>query len=273
MLNVRGLAVLFLLALTGCSVPVAESCEEMSGRQPLDEHNRPEHWGGSRVLRQTTFGENQRVTVVQKPPYRMQVRGPDGHPHWVLCVPQAQSALLVFSQTFDPGTANTVFRFVLSVGAGGQRSEVKIDALNTQQIAVAGENLSVDIMCEKLNPAGLFVPPTVDLTASVTFADGNVSSGEATYTQGFSVGAAGTQVLPIPAMATGFRMLGPGTGATSPFTANVTVSVNGAFAVTMQGNTLSNKDGFIPLSGIAQSLQIDSAVANIQGLIQWGLDL
>lgn len=276
MLNVRGLAVLFFLALTGCSMPVAESCEEMSGRQPLDQHNIPEHWGGSRVIPNTkSWGQNERITVISKPPYRATI---NGRPHY--CVPQSQSALMLarIAQNPNDNATNWAIRWVLSIGAGGSRADVKIDALNTQQVSVAGEDLRADLLCEQLIPDSSIAweQPVIGVDASATFADGNVTSGQATYTQKFSIAAAGTFTFDIPPMATGWRVLGNSTvGATSsPFQALVSYISQGQTVVQLTGDQLSNKDPFLPLSGLAKGVRISNGTGNtIIGMLQWGLDL
>jgi hypothetical protein len=274
--SARGLAFLILLALTGCSVPVAESCEDMSGRQPLDQHNIPEHWGGLRVLPVTkVWGENERVTVISKPPYRALV---NGKPRY--CVPQAQSTLMLAKVTQNPNdnAANWAIRWVLSIGAGGTRADVKIDALNTQQVSVAGEDIRADLLCEKLIPDATIAweNPVVGVNASATFADGNVTSGQATYTQKFNLAAGASFTFEIPPMATGWRVLGNSTaGATSsPFQALMTYITQGQTVVQMTGDQLTNKDPFISLSGLAKGFRVTNNTANtVIGMLQWGLDL
>lgn len=273
MLNVRGLAVLFLLALTGCSVPVAESCEEMSGRQPLNADNRPEHWGAQRPFK-PVWVAGQLRTVIQKPPYKVRVGR-----ELEYCVPQVQSLLLIASNYTDPAAANYAFRWKIDVGQGGARMSVILDALNTQQVSVAGENIGVDVYCEAMdqtNVAQLYTPPDVTANFGVTIADGNVQSGQATYTQGFTVGNASQVDLVVPSMATSWRIDSSDGSVINALVAGVSVLVIGpSIGATYLGNKLDQyQSGFIPLPGNAQKLRIANVSGNtVQGLLVWGLDL
>jgi hypothetical protein len=206
------------------------------------------------------------VTIVQKPTYRDERNR--------LCVPVAQSILLTFQQTYSAG--NYAFRNRLSVGSGGQRTTVLIDALNTQQVSVAGEDLQVDLLCEKVNPAFPFTPPTVDVTATANFADGNVTSGQATYTQSFQINAGQNVTLPKPPMATSFKLMGLPIGAAqTPFVAGLQLSDMGSQAVVgWIGTDFTNNGPFVQLSGLAQGILLNNGSAlGCTGVILWGLDL
>jgi hypothetical protein len=266
----------FLAAVClGCSANVGEEGCEM--REILDgKLNIAEHWGGLREIPNSfSWAENARVAVISKPPYRAMF---EGHP--VYCVPQVQSALLAvrFIPNPDDSSANYTLRWVITIGAGGTRSEVKIDALNTQQVSLAGENLRVDLLCEKGDPLRAWDSPfpKFGVNASATFADGNVSSSSATYTQNFQVAAGGSWLVPIPPMATGWRVLGNQGSATGPFTAGVLYIVQGFGGLQISGDLLSNKDPFYPVGGVqaVKGFRISNPTAGlIQGSIQWGLDL
>lgn len=279
MTGLRGLAFLFAvcLALAGCTTQVIEESDGCDMRELLDgKLNRAEHWGGLRDIPIThNWGENEKITVVSKPPYKALLnRQP------VLCVPQVQSALLIARVIPNPNDAsnNYAFRWVLSVGAGGTRSEIKLDALNTQQVSVAGEDLRADLLCERLIPDTTIAweRPQVGVVGGVTFADGNVQSGQATYTQKFNIQGPGSFTFPIPPMATGWRVLGDSTAAaaTSPFQVGMIYITQGFGGAQLTGDQLTNKDPFVALAGVATGLRVSNTTANlVQGLLQWGLDL
>lgn len=228
-------------------------------------HNISEHWGASLQNGRPAWAEGQVRALVQKPPYR---NGKGSY-----CVPQAQSMLLSFSSTFDGAHTNFAFRWVVDVGAGGARQRVLLDALNVQQVSVAGENLAVGLLCERADPTVAFTPPTSVVTAAVTFADGNVTSGGAVYSQKLHLDVGAFAILDIPAMATGFRVIGA-SGANGPFQAAFTMIVGVA---TYDGDKLDQYSGaFLPLSGfdIANGLTMNNATGNALTLgIQWSLDL
>ena len=269
---------LFFLALSACGGGADLECED-GMRDPLNRWNDPSHWGGAQSKPVTTkWGQNQQLDVLSKPPYRMGVDG-----RLVYCVPQSQSVLLKFKQQQNPNdtAVNWAFRWILSVGAGGARADIKFDALNTQQLAVAGEDLRATLICEQAQPddaangiVNAWEFPLVGIDASATFADGNVSSNAATYTQLFRIPAGSTQVFAIPQMATGWRILGTAGGAAgTPFQANMNYIVQG-FGQSITGDLLSNKDPFLALSGLAKGFRISNTTAAlVTGLLQWGLDL
>jgi hypothetical protein len=250
-------------------------------RDALDARfNRPEHWGVTQVL-QGPWAENQARTVLYKPPYKR----PGVHGHSEYCVPVSQSILLTSKLALDPANtnANWAMRWVLGIGGGGTRTNIKIDMLNTQQLSVAGENLTVEALCEKADfsaAAGPFQSPgALVATTSVTVADGNVSSGQATYTQGFTIFPGATELIAIPPMATSFRIAGSDpTSASSPYSANVIFFVTGRGPTgdAYIGNVLTPPANvpFIPIQGLASLIQvINSRATPITFLVVWGLDL
>lgn len=247
------------------------------GREVLDQQlNRPEHWGSTKSYGKP-WADGQVRPVLQKPPYRARVQGRSEY-----CVPQVQSLLLIANQKgLASASGNFAFRWVLSVGSGGARAEVKLDMLNTQQISVSGENIAVSLVCEKVDPTQSFDEPTgVVIDAAVTIADGNVSSGQSTYTQGVTVAPLTSVTLPIPAMATAFRITGRDTAlSTNPFVAAFSAKVNTAYVSLISeyiGTKLNQYNGdFIPMPGVARSLVlVNSGAANtIECGVQWGLDL
>jgi hypothetical protein len=241
-------------------------------RAILDEtNNRPEHWGATKTYT-APWADGQERPILNKPPYKAMVRG-EGH----YCVPQVQSLLLVSSFILTPTVAdNFAFRWVLKVGAGGTQARILLDAVNTQQISVAGENLVIGMLAEKYNPNAAFETPIGSWTGSVTIADGNVSSGQATYTQAFRVPALNTVIAQIPAMATSFRLQGRTISVATPFVAGFHIEADSPIVnVTWEGNGFSQYgDAFVPIPGRAQTLSLINTTANdIFPILQWGLDL
>jgi hypothetical protein len=236
--------------------------------------NRIEHWGVGTVLT-PPWRVNDVRPVVFKPPYRDPRTG-----HY--CTPQSQSILLSSNITAGDQTgSNYAFRWQLKVGGGGGSSVVKFDALNTQQISIAGENINIEMVCEQMNVDTKNVafdigPNTIVMAAAASMADGNVSSGQATYTQAFVVQVGVPLIFPIPQMATSFRIIGNDAAANTPFQAGFSVAFGiNASSIAFVGTKLSQYSGdFYPLPGGARSARIDNASAvPIQGWIQWGLDL
>ncbi len=259
-----------MFALAGCTAEVVDEGCEMSGRQVIGTHNRnrPEHWGAGLQNGHPVWAENQLRTVIQKPTYRDPQTG-----HF--CVPQAQSMMLSFSSTFDGSHTNFAFRWVIDIGAGGTRQKVLLDALNIQQVSVAGEDLQVGILCERADPNQIYTPPSSVVQANVTFADGNVSSQEAIYSQKFALDVGGFVILPLPAMATSFRIIGQ-EGANGPFQANFSAIFASGVAVYTGDKFTPYSGNFIPISGFDQAngLTLNNATGNaLTGGIQWGLDL
>lgn len=244
-------------------------------REPLDGYNREEHWGAQRPFPPAWIAGQLR-TVLQKPPYRKTVAGRPTY-----CVPQVQSLLLIASGMSSATATNYAFRWKVDVGQGGARMSVILDALNTQQIAVAGENIGVDVFCEPINgtdPANPYTPPNVSPVFGVTLADGNVASGQATYTQAFTVGAIGSVDMVVPSMATGWRVDTLDGTTTDALIVGVSYLVVGTGAQALYlGQTLKPSQystGFLPLPGNAIKIKIQNATANaVSGVLQWGLDL
>lgn len=250
-------------------------------REPIGNRwNIQEHWGAQRPFPPVWIA-GQRRTLIQKPPYKKPPEG--GHGAAAYCVPQVQSMLLIAQNLSDGGFGtNYVFRWVLDVGQGGARMSVILDALNTQQVSVAGENIGVDVFCEASDktPAGLFVAPyhapNITPVFGVTLADGNVQSGQATYTQGFTVDSVTFVDLVVPSMATGWRVDSDDSSLGNALVANVAYTIQGGpNGVNYSGNKLNQyQGGFLPLPGTASSIRITNNTANlINGVIQWGLDL
>lgn len=278
MTGLRGLVFLLAVCLAACGANVTEEgCDDMT-RIPIGPGtpNNEAAWGQSKKMLRP-WVEGQVRSLVQKPPARLVVPDPTARNGVAVrhCVPQAQSVLLVALGAADPA-AGGVFRWVVEVGAGGARSTVKLDALNIQQLSVAGENIQVSVVCEKQDPFGVYTAPAVDPTFSATLADGNVSSGLATYTQRSRVAPLSVDlVFPIPAMATSFRVGGPQGTANDPFVAGV-IAFTASYQIWQLQNlaTLHNSSGFIPLNGLAQSLTFRNANAvAVDIVVQWGLDL
>ncbi len=276
-MHARGLAVLFAVCLVGCTAQVEdEGCEDMSGRQPLDDQNRIEHWGVTHTYG-APWRENQERPVIFKPPFKALVADARGHKSRVYCVPQVQSMLL--TAAIDPGVGNYAFRWALNIGGGGGSARVLFDMLNTQQIAIAAENLKLSMLIEKGNPLTQFSDPgNVNVSLSASFADGNVAGSTATYSQVFTVLAhSDSPFIPIPQMATQFRITGADGDTKSPFVAGVAM-VFGVSAGTNEiylGNKLTQyNDQFMPLNGNARQLQITNTTANdVDVGVVWGLDL
>lgn len=271
-----------LAMLAGCTNEIDfanEGCGDDMTRDIQDQQlNRPEHWGATQNLK-APWAENQRKTVLYKPPFRKIVRA--GHATAeAYCVPQAQSILLTSQKSADPGSGNYAFRWVIGIGGGGSKAQVKVDMLNTQQVSVAGENITIEAVCERADPTQTFdTPNPISIMATATIADGNVSSGQATYTQGFTTAAGATSQIAIPAMATSFRLIGRDEAlTTNPFVATTVVKVLTSYPSGINsyvGSKLNQyASDFIPLSGLARRVDVFNGAATIiEYSIQWGLDL
>lgn len=266
----RGLAVL-LLGVAGCAGQSAdEGCDDM---RVLDQqYNRPEHWGATKNY-EGPWALNQERIVLIKPPYKAIGRGKTYY-----CVPQAQSILLVSSiQDISNPADAFAFRWVLKLGNGGGASRVVMDALNTQQVSVAAENIEVAIMVETASPTPGFGGglPTGTWHGTVAISDGNVSSGQATYTSTYVVGPGATRTYPVPAMATSFRLAGTDNN-TSPFVAAFSIEgLQPLIQTSWKGNGFSKYNGdFVPIPGGTRSVILsNSGLDSIYAVIQWGLDL
>jgi hypothetical protein len=282
-ISLRGLGLFVCVLLAGCTQVdfEDEGCAEM--REINQRFNRIEQWGNSLVF-QPAWRENDVRTLLQHKPVR------DAHGHY--CVPQSQALLLAMSVPYNP-VFNAAFRWQLNVGGGGGARIVKLDAFNIQQLALAAENVDINVLCENAyvdlcDNAGVplakpaFTAPAVAVTASCSLADGNVSSSQASYTQQFSVGAGPgtTSKFFIPPMASGFRILGSVGGAAYPLVATTRISIDQVgiqFGVAYTGDqlvTLSTSGDYIPLPGQAASMSItNGAGAAVSGVVQWSLDL
>lgn len=232
----------------------------LSGR-----HSRIEQWGNSQPI-QGPWPEGAAKTVLQHKPYRSD----SGH----YCVPVAQSVLLTANASRTGVGNNYVFRWAFNAGGGGGSQRILIDALNVQQLSIAAENIDISMLSEKFDPSQPYVgPDDVIVTAGASFADGNVSSSRATYTQGFTA-PNGLSVFAVPFMANSFLIEGGDGNADSPFLAGLTFQVGRAF---FKGPSLLAgfyQSAFIELPGNAQILFINNAnVATAVGDVQWGLDL
>lgn len=290
MSRLEGVALSVVIALVslvvGCTNQIdtgLEGCSDMSRDGLNARFNTIEQWGNSLVMR-APWRENDVRTLLQHKP----VKDDRGK----YCVPQAQSVLLAMGIQYSP-VFNAAFRWQLNVGGGGGARIIKLDALNIQQLSLAAENVDVSVLCENayvdlITAAGVpiakpaFTAPAVDLTASCSLADGNVSTSQATYTQQFTVGAGPgvTARFAIPAMATGFRILGNKGSALYPLVATTDVSIDQVgiqFDVVYGGDQLvglSTSGAFLPLPGQAASMRItNGAVGQIAGVVQWSLDL
>lgn len=272
------------VCLTACTAQVeSEGCEDM-GREPLDErYNREEHWGAQRPFKPAWIAGQLR-TLIQKPPYKMPPDVDAGRPRATYCVPQSQSLLLIAQNMNDGVGTNYVFRWKLDVGQGGARMSVVLDALNTQQIAVAGENIGVDVFCEafdQTNAATPYTPSLATPTFGATISDGNVTSGAATYTQGFTVAGVSSIDLPVPSMATGWRVDSTDGTATDALVAGVSYLTVGTGGAVGQGlylgpalKAVQYSSSLIPLPGNTFKIKIQNANATaVAGILQWGLDL
>lgn len=277
MTGLRGLWLLCLL-LVGCMGGTeldfeSEGCgDEM--RTINERYNRIEQWGNSHVFK-PPWRDGQPLMLLQHKPLR------DAQGRY--CVPSSQS--LVLSAPVDPGfelPGNWAFRWQLNVGGGGGSQVIKFDAVNLQQVALASENIDVSIVCEKANvdPSVPFVSPGQSVQAAVSFADGNVSSSQCTYTQIFDLNpGTPTQLsVAIPKMAVGFRVQGQIGLAGDPLVSTALYSVNGPGPWTISGDKLLAQAGssdFMLLGGGAQSLLLTNTdgVHRMTGRLIWVLDI
>lgn len=273
MTGLRGLAFLIAVCLpaAACTAPAEdEGCEEM--RQQLSgRHSRIEQWGNSAPI-VGPWPEKQEKTVLQHKPYKADA-GPGGN-SFHYCIPRAQSVLLTANATRTGVGSNFVFRWLFNVGGGGGSQRILIDALNIQQVSIAAENIDVSILAEKFDPSQPYVgPDDVVVTAGASFADGNVSSSRATYTQGFTA-PNGLNVFAVPFMANSFLIEGGDGQADSPFLAGLTYQVGRAVYKGASLLPALYSSTFLELPGNADILFINNAnVATAVGDIQWGLDL
>lgn len=237
-------------------------------------YNRPEHWGSTRSYGGPWVAGQER-TVLIKPPYKAVDQR--GHTHY--CVPQTQSILLVSDIREISNFADSfAFRWVLKLGNGGGSTRVVIDALNTQQIAVAAENIEIAIMVEAASPTpGFgFASPVGIWHGAVAISDGNIASGQATYTVTYVVEAGAASVpYPIPEMATSFRLAGAHNN-TSPFVPEFKI---GCLEPLLQVDWLGDgfnpySADFVPIPGSSHGFALsNSGAETIYAVIQWGLDL
>lgn len=234
-----------------------------------------EQWGHSRQLRGPWVAGQARTVLQHKPPRRE-----DG----AYCVPTAQSMML--SAAITPqfvNEANWAFRWAVTVGGGGGSQRVVFDATNLQQVAIAAENLTVDFLVEASNvdPTVVYTPPSVvSVAIGVSFADGNVSSEQCTYTQNFALAAGSpTQLqVPIPSMAIGFRVSGDRTAPTTPFNASALYSISGPGPWTVTGADLAAHaadNSYMLIGGAGNGLVLTNTDGAHQmiGRLIWILDI
>lgn len=272
MTGLRGLAFLFAVCLAGCTAQVEdEGCEDMT-RQIIDQNTSLiEQWGASRRI-VGPWRDGAAQMLLQHKPFK--VKGRAGT-HY--CVPVAQSMMLSAIPSANAfGGGNYAFRWLLNIGGGGGSQLVKLDAINLQQVSVAAENVDVSLLAEQFEPGGAFVvPDDVFVSAAVSFADGNVTSGQATYTQGWRVAGGGTlSLFPVPFMATSLLIVGEDGGVADPFTASVRYQMGRASYL---GNALKAgmySNTFLEIPGGSNTMFIqNNGVPAATGAFIWGLDL
>jgi hypothetical protein len=182
------------------------------------------------------------------------------------------------------------FRYSVKAGTGGANREWLVDARPLQQVSLSADWLEVSLLTQRFYVDGDYQNPAVSVDGSAFAAVGNTSTSSATYTQRIANLTSGigpqwwigpAQPLgQIPAGATGFKLIGATSGGQSPFIAGVSIALmagvqTAAFYVGTDLKDLALSDGFIPLPGGVDSLQVyNSSGGTLNGVgIQWVLDL
>lgn len=261
---------LFLVALvfnTGCTEVDMAYYDNEDYDGGLDYH--AEQWGQRRIVRAVDLQEGQPQVVVQN----------DGDPG---SAPKVRTIILDCKPNGVPGNGNNIIRWQITIGVGGAATVFYLDAVGVQQVSVPSSKVTVALVAqtaivgdtEAVSP---FSQPDVDYTVMAGVAIGNTSTNPSTYTISFGISDGGSQIVDVPAGATGFRWTGDSGANTFDAAVVISAVVSASIGSNWTGDLLKSTaytSEFIPIPGGTKSIAIDNASgADTTGTLQFCLDL
>lgn len=280
----RNLVTFLFLFLLGCTCETnPEGDEEMTQYREPRGAAKPENWGQEKVFTVGKLAKFPRSSVVLDLPAMKEWR-----------VPRVQSLIAAVENADTDSNQEYFLRWVLRSGTGGARTQVVFDAVGFTRLSLPVEQVNLSLAYESYSDSNDSPAGVIKAHAYLgDFAIGELDPGPM-YTAIARVaiapnpGSPAVTVIPLPAGANRFRLIGNERSTVGPFRTTTYVSLKqgnttvagyvGARAALTSANSLhalSYTGDFIPIGAGVSRIEVENTdtVNGIFAFIQFGLDL